>query len=426
MAALRKDGRVGAAWWEALDLQRIVAEVGTPLFVNSEAQLIRNVQRIRDAGRTAGLRHPMRLYPPLFPNSNPLTVHCFQELGVGSLVQLPNELELLQRFGFDDFIVSPGHISDEDVAFWSKTGYRVFLSSLDEVKAAVDLGAPAVCVRVDGLDSTKPGIKAAELPALVRLLERADVRLDSYEVYWGSGNSLEQMLEGAERTFGMFNQYFPMAASIDFAGGHGFSYDDGDDEQKHFGWLRYFTALTALAKRAEIPENVEFLFEPARDILADVGVLVLEVARDVIRGRETNLVVVNGSRMLMPSAQLRDRRHHTRFLDRSGQLVDDEGPGVRAAIRGCTVLRNDYVLPGEDYWVPDGVGAGCYLVISDVGAYCATQHMEFLNVPPAPEVLVDPSGVAHLVTARGPDLDKWRHLQTERKPLVNMMKGGGE
>ena len=29
------------------------------------------------------------------------------------------------------------------------------------------------------------------------------------------------------------------------------------------------------------------------------------------------------------------------------------------------------------------------MAILDVGAYCATQHMEFLNVPPAAEVLID-------------------------------------
>jgi len=43
--------------------------------------------------------------------------------------------------------------------------------------------------------------------------------------------------------------------------------------------------------------------------------------------------------------------------------------------------------------------------------------MEFLNVPPPAEVMVDADGRPHLVTSCGDDLDKWRHLLPERKEL---------
>lgn len=91
--------------------------------------------------------------------------------------------------------------------------------------------------------------------------------------------------------------------------------------------------------------------------------------------------------------------------------------GVHAAMRGRTILRHDYILPDE-YWVPEGVDSQSYVVILDVGAYCATQHMEFLNVPPPAEVLVDAAGSTHLVTSRGDDLDKWRHLLAEKKEVT--------
>ena len=57
--------------------------------------------------------------------------------------------------------------------------------------------------------------------------------------------------------------------------------------------------------------------------------------------------------MLMPSAQLRDRRHNLAFLDASMREMRSD-QGVPAAIRGRTILRHDYILPG-DYWVPAGV-----------------------------------------------------------------------
>jgi diaminopimelate decarboxylase len=67
--------------------------------------------------------------------------------------------------------------------------------------------------------------------------------------------------------------------------------------------------------------------------------------------------------------------------------------------------------------VPDNIGARDYVAILDVGAYCATQHMEFLNIPPAAEVLIDTAGLTHLITAPGGEMDKWRHLLPERKQL---------
>jgi diaminopimelate decarboxylase len=174
--------------------------------------------------------------------------------------------------------------------------------------------------------------------------------------------------------------------------------------------------LRETADRMNVPEHVQFMFEPARDVLADVGALLLGVERGVLVNPVSSLVVTDGTRMLMPSAQLRDRRHNVVFLDAEMQEYTSES-GRMAALRGRTILRHDYILPGEVY-VPDGVDASSSLLILDVGAYCATQHMEFLNVPPAAEVLVDKDGRAHLVSARGEELDKWRHLLPEMQEIA--------
>ncbi|MEK0233405.1 hypothetical protein [Ralstonia pseudosolanacearum] len=44
--------------------------------------------------------------------------------------------------------------------------------------------------------------------------------------------------------------------------------------------------------------------------------------------------------------------------------------------------------------------------------------MEFLNVPPAGEVLVEADGAIYMVTKPGNDLDKWRNLLPERQRLA--------
>ncbi|MFI9201082.1 hypothetical protein [Streptomyces sp. NPDC053048] len=399
------------SWINEVDLKLIGEQVGTPAFVYSEAQILKNIGRVQDAARAVGLGERVELYVPFFPNSNPHVLKPLRDAGVGILLQLPSEYRLLTRFGFEKFIVSPGHVSDEEIGFWDRAGHPTFLSSLDEVTYSLRTEAPSISVRIDSLDSGKPGIKYGELDRLSALLKEYGRELECFEVYCGSGNSRDAMIGIIEKQFEIFNTHFPEARAINFAGGHGFVYESWDESEKHFDWAEYFRALREIADRMGIPGHVKFLFEPARDVLADTGVLLLSVERAVITNSVGSLVVTDGSRMLMPSAQLRDRRHNVVFLDADmAEIPSREGTdGTRAALRGRSILRHDYILPGE-YWVPSAVDARSHMLILDVGAYCATQHMEFLNIPPAAEVLVDTSGTAHLVTSRGDELDKWRHL----------------
>ncbi|MFJ8042834.1 hypothetical protein ACIRBX_20310 [Kitasatospora sp. NPDC096147] len=412
------ESKLAHGWLGSADLKTIAEQVGTPVFVYSEAQLLRNVDRIMRAAEAAGLRDRVDLYVPFFPNSNPHVLRPFQRLGVGLLVQLPGEYRLLKQFGFERFIVSPGHVSDEEMTYWAQTGHPTFLSSLDEVRFSLEAGAPSISARIDSLDSGKPGIKLRELDQLSALLAEHGRELDCFEVYCGSGNSREAMTEIIETLFSIFNEHFPQTRSINFAGGHGFVYEAWAEDEKHFDWGQYLGDLRAIADRMGIPEHVRFMFEPARDVLADTGALLLGVERSVITNPVSNIVVTDGTRMLMPSAQLRERHHHVVFLDEELREIPTDGQtgGCTAALRGRTILRHDYVLPGE-VWVPDGVDGSSHLLILDVGAYCATQHMEFLNVPPAAEVLVDTDGVPHLITDRGPEDDKWRHVLAEMQEL---------
>ena len=342
----------------------------------------------------------------------------FRTRASGLLLQLPSEYKILRQFGFDKFIVSPGHVSDEEIGFWARTGHPTFLSSLDEVLYCLRGEAPTISVRIDSLGSEKPGIKYDQLASLAQSLKAHKRELECFEVYCGSGNSLEEMIRILQQIFSIFQTHFPAARSINFAGGHGFRYEPWDEAEKHFEWLPYFQALRTIADRSNVPAHVKFLFEPARDVLADIGTLLFGVKRNLIVNPVANLVVTDGSRMLMPSAQLRARRHNVVFLDPSMEEIPalEGSEGVEAVVRGRSILRNDYILPGR-YWVPPQVGAHSYMLILDVGAYCATQHMEFLNIPPAAEVLLDATDIPHLVTAPGHELDKWRNLLSERKEL---------
>lgn len=403
-------------WLRPAELACIYAHVGTPVFIYSEAQFRKNIARVRDALETSRLADRVELYIPFFPNSNPHLLSPLKELdGAGVLVQLPSEYRLLREFGFEKFIASPGHVSDAEIDFWNSTEHPAFVASLDEVAYSLRTDAPSINVRIDSLDSGKPGIKSRELEQLTKLLKEYNRDLEGIEVYCGSGNSLEDMARIAEETFSVYLKHFPAARSINFAGGHGFNYEAWDESEKHFDWHTYLVSIAESAMRMNIPKEVKLLFEPARDVLADTGILLLSVERPLITTPISNILVTDGCRMLMPSAQLRDRNHNVLFLDSSMEVVTSEA-AIRAAVRGRTILRNDYILPRE-VPVPAGVADGTHLAILDVGAYCATQHMEFLNVPPAAEVLIAADGTIQLISMPGNERDKWRNLLVDKKPL---------
>jgi diaminopimelate decarboxylase len=406
----------GHAWLGAEVLAAVEDQTGTPVFVYSEARIRQNLHRILDAAERCQVRDRLELFIPFFPNANPHLYSALREAGLGFLVQLPSEHELLVSYGFDRFIVSPGHVSDDEIRYWVGTGHPVFLASLDEVAFALETEISAVNVRIDTLQSGKPGIKRNELGALADLVRRHGRTVDGVEVYSGSGNSLDEMVRSGVQVFDLVRAHFPEVGLIDFAGGQGFDYGLWDADAKHFDWCEYLGQLADGARRAGIPESTRFMFEPARDVLADSGALLLSVQRDLIRTEIGNILVTDGSRTLMPSAQQRERRHNVVVLDDRLQAVPP-GPCSAAAVRGRTILKNDYLLPGE-YPVPEDVGRDHHLLVLDVGAYCATQHMEFLSVPPAPEVLVRDDGSIDLISAAGDAFDRWRNVLPQSKVLA--------
>ncbi len=410
--------KLSNTWIESHNLKTVADTVGTPAFVYSEAHLIKNVRRIKHAALAAGLDQRVELFVPFFPNSNPHVIKPFQQLNVGVLLQLPAEYKLLHgQHGFNKFIISPGHVSDADIDYWAPTGDPVFLSSLDEISYLIKNHPKAsINVRLDSLGSGKPGIKYSQLGELRDLLDKNNRKLNCFELYCGSGNSLGGMVGILEQVFMIHKTYFPEASAINFAGGYAFVYEEIEEEKKHFEWDEYFVRLREIAKKYGVGEHVKFWFEPARDLLGDCAALLLSVKREPIRNPGNYQVLTNGSRVLIPSAQYKERHHNVKFLDKNMKEIPADKDAIDVAIRGRGILRHDYVLPGE-YTAPSTVGPQDYVLVMDVGCYCATQHMEFLNIPPAAEVVIDTAGKANLITAPGGEMDKWRHVLPEKKPL---------
>lgn len=399
------------------NLAQIVDKVGTPTFIYDEQTLNRNVRRISINAEHNGLGERLTPFIAYFCNSNPHLFRILTNHRIGILLQsaCESEYEQLRSFGVQaDLMVSPSVLSDEEIDAWVDRGVHMNITSSSEVEYMLTNHADVpLNFRLDlskGVKKKRNGIKRNELAYLSKRLHEKKVHPHSIHVYLGTESTLDEMVAGLDEIFLTQQQYFPDVETINLGGGFGFDYEKKESEAKHFAWNEYFAALRAKIIANRVREDMRFIIEPGRDVFADVGQLLMRIKRLTAHTRKEVNVNVNGSYVLMPSAMMRKRQHRTVFLDKSfNELPVSERRGF---LSGATTLSSDYVYPGS-IPIPEQLSPGEYVLVKDVGAYAATQHMEFLNQPPPAEVLVNELQQLQVITERGPADDKVRHVLQE-------------
>ena len=395
--------------------KKIIESVGTPVFVYSEEALKRNINRVCRACFGAGLGSQLDIYVPYFTNSNPHLFRILTQEGLGVNLQTVEELHQLTGFGLKgvDIRVSPSVLSDEDLTFFLNKGMFVNVSSLEELELALKR-TNKIGLRLDlsPEQDQRMGLKLSELD-LVRRSYKG--RVYGIHTYLGTGSSLEKLIDHAEAVFKVYTTYFLRVREINLGGGFAFDYETKEESEKHFPWSKYFYSLRELTTKRRIPESVRISIEPGRDIFADVGEFVVGMNRICRKPLDRLLrVYTDGSYVYMPSATIRNRQHQLKFLDvRFKEVKEINGYGE---LSGCTTLSNDYLFPGV-VKVPNRLSEEDYVVILDIGAYGACQHLEFLNRRPAPGVLVKENGEVELIEKRGSYLDKVRYVPKRPRQL---------
>lgn len=173
--------------------------------------------------------------------------------------------------------------------------------------------------------------------------------------------------------------------------------------------------LKKLIERYNIPKEIIISIEPGRDIFADVGEFIMRINRvQKSKGDNFYKIYVDGSYVFIPSAMIRKRKHQVIILDKYFKELITKNS--KAKLCGCTTLSSDYLLPGL---IPSSsnIEKGDYIIIKDIGAYGACQHMEFLNKRPASEILVKESKNIELISKRGDYIDKVRNIPLSPQKL---------
>ncbi len=399
-------------------LKCIVQSCKTPTFVYLENNLVNNIARIKSVIKKSGIKNNVNIYVSYFANSNPHIVSLIKEYGLGLALQSLEENEHLKKFNLNLMkIISPTHLSKEDLDYFLEMQSKINVATISNLKELLDKKANFIGIRVDlsPESNQRHGIKSSQFEEIKSLLKKFNRNLDGIHTYLGTRSDIDVHLL-YQRKIIECSKLFPDLKEINLGGG--FNYDYKKEKNNHFDWETYFHELKKNINEFEISEKVDFSIEPGRDILADCGLLIVKVnGIERISGKELFEIFTDGSYVHMPSATITTRQHKLCFFDKDfNRIKFDKTNLMPGFLNGNTTLSSDRLFPGIVYF-PRNLKVGDYIVLEDCGAYCATQHMEFLNKAPCPEVILRQSGKIDLIAERGPVIDKIRNVPTFPKSI---------
>ena len=380
---------------EDVPLARIAAEVGTPVYVYSQATLERHAQVFQDAVSPAAARTEVAFAVKSNPNLAVLRV--LANAGMGADVVSGGELERALAAG----------VAPERIVFSGVGKTRVELAqgldraigqfNLESKEEGVEFsellaarGATAACVlRVNpdvdagthakistGKADNKFGVAIGDAPAIyARLAALPGLSMRGVALHIGSLlltlDPLEAAFRRMARLVGDLRAAGHSITHVDLGGGLGVAYRPGDTppSPQDYG---------AMVARVTKGWDATLMFEPGRVIVGNAGVLLATVIR-VKPGAKHPFVIVDAAMNDLARPALYDAYHH--FAP-----VAEAHTAWTANIVGPVCETGDTFATARHC---GQVAAGDLAVFRTAGAYGATMASTYNSRPLVPEVLVD-------------------------------------
>jgi diaminopimelate decarboxylase len=380
---------------EAIPVEDLAAEHGTPLYVYSTATLKRHWKVLH--GSLAGLDHVVCY--AVKANGNLAVLSLFAKLGSGFDIVSGGELYRVLKAGgrADRTVFSGVGKRDDEIAFALQSGVRVLnvesaseLGRISVVARRLGVRAP-IALRVNpdvdpkthpyistGLRENKFGVTVEEARRLYALAAK-DPALDVRGVGCHIGSqitTLRPFLDAVARVLALAGELRAQGIALhhlDVGGGLGITYkDEAPPHPDEYG---------AAIKKALRRWDGEVFLEPGRVLVGNAGVLVTRVLHVKRSGRKT-FVVVDAAMNDLVRPSFYDAWHE---LERVGP------PREGARVAPCDVVgpiceSSDFLAKGRRMEVPE---VGDLLVVRSAGAYGFTMSSNYNARPRAAEVLVD-------------------------------------
>ena len=389
---------------EGVSLERIAADVGTPVYVYSAAMVRDRYARLD--GALAPLTH--RVHYTLKANSNAGILRVLRELGAGVDVVSGGELYRARRAGFrgEDIIFGGVGKTEQELREALLAGVLLInaeseaeVRSIDRIAGELGVSAP-VGLRVNpevtvdsshryiktGEKGAKFGIPFDEVLSVARLAAGLPhTALLGLDMHLGSQLfRLDPYLDGIDRLVGLLDQLrasgIDTVRYLDIGGGLGVSYDEEESPDLN----RFAQALVSRVH----PTGLTLLMEPGRFVVGNSGMLLTRVLyRKHSGGRDFLVTDAGMTELIRPSHY--DAYHRI-------EPVSAPVGHMKADVVGPVCESGDFLALDRE--MPQA-SPGDLLGVHDVGAYGYVMASNYNTRPRGAEVLVDGDRYA-VVTAR--------------------------
>ncbi|QEN05371.1 diaminopimelate decarboxylase [Thiospirochaeta perfilievii] len=397
--------------FSGVDLDPIVTELGTPLFIYDAETIKDKYNYLRD-----NLPSQVDIFYAMKANSNIAIIKLLTSLGAGIEVASEGELYACKKAGVNprNIVFGGPSKTDSDIETAIDMGiYALNAESLGEIRRINRIATTkgvvmdvelrinpefeiaGVAVSLGG-GSKKFGMDTEQLDTIIKeVLTFKGVRLQGIHIFAGTGiNNSEGFLSNLENCFRIakeLNDNFFKVESIDVGGGIGIPYNNSDPEFIIDGLKGKISNL--IKQYPFIKENgTRIITEPGRYLVGQSGVYITQVVdRKISRGREYLLVDGGAQHLLRPALiGVSQPTYNMSKLSSSDSKKYDVGGSLCTSI---DFLGKDIDLP-VDSDIDDNIAVFCS------GAYGYNESMPFfLSHDIAPEVLIY-NGKYHIIRPR--------------------------
>ena len=390
---------------DGISLKKIAAEFGTPCFIYSHNDLVKNFSEINNVFAS----EKRKVFYSVKANSNLSILKVLLELGAGFDIVSLGELERVINIGAqpEKIIYSGVGKSEEEIIRSLEYGIHCFnvesfseLERINSIAAKLNKVAP-VSIRVNpnidpgshefistGIETTKFGINLKNMmDAFIYANNEKSIELLGIDYHIGSQiESLDPFKEAIISVKKIIDQLKKNNINIkliDMGGGLGINYQNNDvPSLKDFG-----KTINQVINDNEL-SDYDFIIELGRSIVGNVGYILTSVEY-IKKDSEKNFVIVDAGMDNLIRPALYDAWHEIK------PITDNKDQNILCDIVGPVCECTDFL--GKDRRL--SVQQGDLLIISSCGAYASSMASNYNSRPKPSEIMIK-NGEMHIISRK--------------------------
>ena len=390
---------------DGISLKKIAADFGTPCFIYSHNDLVKNFSEIKNVFAS----EKRKVFYSVKANSNLSILKVLLELGAGFDIVSLGELERVIKIGAqpEKIIYSGVGKSEEEIIRSLEYGIHCFnvesfseLERINSIAEKLNKVAP-VSIRINpnidpgshefistGVETTKFGINLKNMmDAFIYANNEKSIELLGIDYHIGSQiESLDPFKEAiisVKKIIDQLKENNINIKLIDMGGGLGINYQNNDAPSLNdFG-----KTINQVINDNEL-SDYDFIIELGRSIVGNVGYILTSVEY-IKKDSEKNFVIVDAGMDNLIRPALYGAWHEIK------PITDNKEQNILCDIVGPVCECTDFL--GKDRQL--SVQQGDLLIISSCGAYASSMASNYNSRPKPSEIMIK-NGEMHIISRK--------------------------